>query len=177
MSNTTSTLDTNVKATCTVTIKTEPVAITSVTATPETMSIAEGKTGTITAKVAPSNAYPAASVTYMSGDSTIASVSSKGVVTGVKVGQTTITVSATQNGITLTDTVNVAVTEKPDVPTYTLVTSESQLTAGATVVLTSRNNGKIAGALSGSYLSPVDISINSSTTSFEEIPADGDLPF
>ncbi len=54
------------------------------------MTVYVGKTGTITAKVLPEGAVQ--SVTFKSSDTTIATVNSKGVVSGLKIGQATITV-------------------------------------------------------------------------------------
>jgi len=73
----------------------EPVAATGVKAN-ESLEVKVGKTASITATVEPSNATDKA-LTYTSKDEKVATVSDKGVVTGVAVGNTTITVSLTSN--------------------------------------------------------------------------------
>ncbi len=68
------------------------VAVTGVTVSPTTASIAAGATTTLTATVAPSNATNK-NVTWTSSNTAIATVSTAGVVTGVAAGSATITVT------------------------------------------------------------------------------------
>lgn len=70
-----------------------------------TTSLVVGANETLTATVAPTNATDK-TVTYKSSDATIASVDSKGKVTGVKAGTADITVT-TANGKTAKCTVTV----------------------------------------------------------------------
>ena len=72
-----------------------PVAATGVKAN-ASLEVKVGKTASITATVEPSNATDKA-LTYTSKDQAIATVSDKGVVTGVAVGDTTITVALASN--------------------------------------------------------------------------------
>lgn len=109
-------------ATCAVTVNeatsTETVDVTGVTLTPKTLTLEEGKTSTLTATVAPSNASDK-TVSWTSSEPTIATVDQNGKVTAVKAGQTNITVT-TNNG-NKTDTCAVTVTTKTvDVQSITL---------------------------------------------------------
>lgn len=74
------------------------------------ISIVEDDTFTLTAEKYPANA----SVTFSSGSDLVATVTSGGVVTGEGAGNTIITASITQNGVTYTDTCTVIVTAKPE---------------------------------------------------------------
>lgn len=89
---------------CEVTV-TAPVAVTGVTLNLNTASVAEGKTVTLTATVAPANAANK-NVTWSTSDPSIATVSN-GVVTGVAAGTATITVTTADGGHTATCTVTV----------------------------------------------------------------------
>lgn len=69
------------------------VPVTSVSVSPTSATISVGATESLTATVSPSNATNK-SVTWSSGDTSIATVSSSGVVTGLVPGSTTITATA-----------------------------------------------------------------------------------
>ena len=73
-----------------------PVAVTGISVSPETMILKVGEEGTITATVAPSNATNK-NVTWISSDETVATVDGNGVVTGIKGGTATITVTSVAN--------------------------------------------------------------------------------
>lgn len=86
----------------------EYVVATELTVTPQEVELTEGSTTTISALVSPSNAKRA--FTYTSNNDSVAKVSDKGVITAVKEGTATITVTETYSK--LTKTVKVTVTEK-----------------------------------------------------------------
>ena len=96
----------SLKATVTVTVKenTNIVKPTGVSISPSTLSLAAGKTGTLTATVTPSNATDK-TVTWSSSNESVATVSS-GTVTAVGAGTATIT-ATTSNGLKSTATVKV----------------------------------------------------------------------
>lgn len=91
--------------------KVTTVEVTGVTVNPTTATINVNGTKALTASVLPSNATNKA-VTWTSSDTTVATVSSTGVVTGKKAGTATITVK-TNNGKTATSKVTV----KAETPT------------------------------------------------------------
>ena len=78
------------------------------------VSVQEGSQTSITAKIRPNDAKNK-TLSWSSADPSIASVSSEGKITGVKPGNTTITVSTT-DGSGLMQTCKVTVTKKPDPP-------------------------------------------------------------
>lgn len=90
------------------------VAVTGVTLNKTETAIEIGATDTLVATIAPSNATNKA-VTFSTGDKAIATVDSKGVVTGVSAGTATITVKSTDGAKTATCTVTVNAPE-PEVP-------------------------------------------------------------
>lgn len=81
---------------------------------PSSVTIQEGNQTSITASIRPNDAKNK-TLSWTSADSSIASVSSEGKITGVKPGNTTITVSTT-DGSGLMQTCKVTVTKKPDPP-------------------------------------------------------------
>lgn len=101
---TVTTKDGSFTATCTVTVKT--VKATGVKVNEPSVTVKEGKTKTVTATVAPSNATNK-NVTWTTADASIAKVSQTGVITGVKEGTTTITVTTKDGGHKATVTVTV----------------------------------------------------------------------
>lgn len=82
------------------------IAVTGVTLNKSETSIEVGAIETLTATVAPANATNKA-LTWSSSDATIATVSSEGVVTGVKAGAATITVTTADGSFTATCAVTV----------------------------------------------------------------------
>lgn len=92
---TVTTKDGGFTATCTVTVKT--VKVTGIRVSNTTVTVKEGKSTPVTATVAPSNATNK-EVTWASENTSIAKVSQTGVITGVKAGTTTITVTTKDGG-------------------------------------------------------------------------------
>lgn len=82
------------------------VAVTGVTLAPATAEVKVGAKTTLTPTVAPANASNK-KVTYSSSDETVATVNSAGVVTGVKEGSATITVTTEDGGKTATSAITV----------------------------------------------------------------------
>ncbi len=115
----------NLTATCTVTVKKAP---TSVALDKTTLTLGVSQKKTLTATLTPSNS--ATYCTWTSSDTTIATVTSGGVVTGKKVGTATITVKTT-NGLTSTCTVTV----KKAPTAVTLDKTELSLKVGETYTL------------------------------------------
>jgi uncharacterized protein YjdB len=99
------TADGNITATCAVTVK--PVTVTGVTITTPVTSLLRGKTGTAKASVQPSAASQ--SVTWSTSNTSVATVSSSGVVTAVAGGSATITATSVADS-TKSASFNVSVT-------------------------------------------------------------------
>lgn len=85
--------DTNIKASCTVTVSAATVAVTSVTLDKTNLELAVNGTYILKATVAPNNASNK-EVTWSSSDATVAKVDGDGKVTALKDGTATITVTA-----------------------------------------------------------------------------------
>ena len=102
---TVTTVDGGFTATCAVTVSAATVAVTGVTVSPTSDSIAIGETLTLTATVAPENATNKA-VTWSTSEATVATVED-GVVTGVAAGDATITVTTVDGSFTATCDVTV----------------------------------------------------------------------
>ena len=85
---------------------TTTVPVTGVTVSPTTLTLSQGKTATLTATVSPSTATDK-TVTWTSSNTGVATVSSDGVVTGVKAGTATITATTNDGGKTATCSVTV----------------------------------------------------------------------
>ena len=105
----------NLTATVTVTVSENPniVKPTGVTVSPATLTLTEDDTSTVTATVTPSNAANK-TVTWTSADTSVATVSSAGLVTAVSEGTTTIT-ATTSNGLTAKVAVTVEGKEFPTI--------------------------------------------------------------
>jgi len=101
----TSVSNTNRSATCAVTVIAATVPASGVTLSPGSVTIKAGNTTTLTPTVAPANASNK-NVTWSSSNTAVATVAN-GVVTGVKGGSATITVTTVDGGFTATSVVTV----------------------------------------------------------------------
>jgi uncharacterized protein YjdB len=133
---------------------------TSVTVSPSTASVGVGETVQLTATVNPSNASPK-TVTWTTSNSSYATVSTSGLVTGVAAGTVTITATSTSNP-SLSSNCTVTVTAAPNV-TYQLVTATSQLAANDIVIIGKGRNASVTSS-SIYFLS------NNATSSSTSIP-------
>ena len=103
--------------TATINVSVANIDVTEITASDVTMIT--GETATISYTVTPSNATDS-SVTFTSANPAIATVDASGVVTGVAIGTTTITIASVSNP-EVTATINVTVTPDPNAVQFTLV--------------------------------------------------------
>ena len=131
----TSTYASSVKATCTVTVEEpSPIALQDITVSPAKIETFVGKSAQIATILSPNYVYPKANISYSSSNSGVASVTQEGLVKGVAIGETSITVTATQGNNVITKSIPVTVDASAE-PTYDLITSNSQLATGDTVVI------------------------------------------
>ena len=90
----------------TIDITVSNIAVTGVSLDPTSISIKAGKTATLVASVTPANAYNK-DVSFTSSNTSVATVTNAGVVTGVAAGNSTITVTTADGGHTATCAVTV----------------------------------------------------------------------
>ena len=102
--------------TATINVTVNGIDVTGITA--ENVTVVTGETATISYIVAPTNATDA-SVTFTSANTAIATVDADGVVTGVSVGETTITIASVSNP-EVTATITVTVTSNPNAVQFTV---------------------------------------------------------
>ena len=102
--------------TATINVTVNGIDVTGITA--EDVTVVNGETATISYTVAPAEATDP-SVTFTSADETIATVDENGVVTGVSVGETTITITSVSNP-EVTATITVTVTSNPNAVQFTV---------------------------------------------------------
>lgn len=123
-------------ATCTVTVTepAAPVAVTGVSLNKSTTSIYVGASETLTATVAPADATNKA-VTWSSNNTSVASVNN-GVVTGVAIGQATITAKTVDGNFTATCAVTVETAPIINVTGVTLNKTSLELQVGKNETLT-----------------------------------------
>jgi pectate lyase len=110
-------------ATCaiTVNISTSTVSVTGVTVSPTSSAITTANgTVQLTATVAPANATNK-SVSWTSSNTSIATVSSTGLVTGIANGSATITVKTNDGAKTATCTINVSISTTPPTPSTDMI--------------------------------------------------------
>ena len=119
-----------------VTYTAEDVHVTSVSLNKNTLSMEEGDTEQLTETVLPNNATDK-SVTWSSNNTSVATVSSTGLVTAVSAGSATITVTTTDGGYTASCAVTVA---QPTYSQYKLATS---MQVGKTYIVSDGNSGTV----------------------------------
>lgn len=120
----TSNSDPDVYGECVVTVNAAVVPVESVTVDPEEVSVDVGDTTTLTATIEPENATDQ-SITWESGDTSIATVNEQGVVTGVAVGDCTIYAYSSNREIYGTCQVFV---DEPIIPVTNIVIDPDTLT-------------------------------------------------
>ena len=107
---------------CDITVISSGVSVTGVTLNESALSLEENETSTLVATVLPANADDK-SVTWTSSDTSVATVSSAGVVSALKAGTATITVRTTDGGFTASCTVTVTAPVVQTNFTFTIDTS------------------------------------------------------
>jgi len=159
---TVTTEDGNRTATCVVTVKPKVISVTGVSLDYSSLTITEGDSQALTATVSPINATDK-SVTWSSSNSSVATVSSTGVVTGKAAGNATITVKTTDGGKTATCAVTVkaktiAVTGVSLDKTALSMTVGDTQTLTATIIPSNATNKSISWSTSNSSVATVSSS-------------------
>ena len=124
----------NLSASCSVTVKQSSVLATSVSLNKTSTELIEGNTMQLTATVLPSNATNK-TVTWSTSNSSVATVSSNGLVTAKAVGNATIT-AMTTDGSNLSASCSVTVTQNVLATSITLNKTSAVLTEGNSTQLT-----------------------------------------
>ncbi len=113
---TATTADGSKTAACTVTVTNgSTVAVTGVNLSPASLSLVASATGTLTATLSPANATNQA-LAWSSSNTSIATVNSSGIVTGVAAGSATITVTTADGGKTASSAITVTAPSGPPSP-------------------------------------------------------------
>ena len=114
----------------------ETVSVTGVTLNKSTTSLETGQTEQLTATVAPANASDK-SVSWSSGSTSVATVSSSGLVTAVSAGTAVITVTTTDGSYTASCTVTVTA------PVMTQYRVTDTMVAGKSYLIANGNSGSV----------------------------------
>ena len=119
----------------TITITVSNIAVTGVSLDPTSISVAAGKTATITATVLPANVYNK-NVIFASSNTGVATVTNAGVVTGIAAGKATITATTQDGGKTATCAVTVT-SSSASTGFFTIKTSDvtSTYSSGSTITV------------------------------------------
>lgn len=167
-------------ASCAVTVKAKVIPVQSVSLDKTSITMTEGDTQTLIATVAPSNATDK-SVTWSSSNTSVATVSSSGVVTAKAAGTATITVTTNDGGKKATCSVTVAPVAVTGVTlnksSLSLYQNDSE-TLVATVLPSNASNKNVSWSTSNSSVATVTTNgqvtaISSGTATITVTTADG----
>ena len=139
-------------------------AVTGVSLNKSETEITEGQTETLVATVAPDNAS-IKDVSWTSSDPTVATVDSKGVVTAVKAGTTTITVTTSEGSFTATCdvTVKAAVAKSYPEGTYKGIVTVNSANFDLVIAIGNKTNGLVSVKLSNAEAGATSISYDEET--------------
>ncbi len=164
-----STIDSSISASATITVTNIPVAVTGLNVNESSIDVSIGGKKQITASVTPSSATNK-NLSYLSNNTSIAVVSESGLVTGVSIGSTSITITTLDGGFS--KNVNVSVTEAtgPEDETpgtdWKRVTSLSGLTSGGYYVFMGGSTSKfvMSSSNAGKFQNKVDLAYATNAT-------------
>ena len=106
----TSTVDSTIKGSIEIEVV-EPPHVDLLSISASDIALEEGESASIEVETNPSSVYPIPSYRFLSNDEGVATVSDDGEVVAVAPGETTVSIIATQGGITLSHTIKVSVSE------------------------------------------------------------------
>ena len=157
---TVTTEDGNKTASCAVTVKERVYPVNGISLDNTTLSLTEGNSQTLTATITPTNATNK-NVSWSSSDASVASVNQNGLVTAIKAGIATITVTTEDGNKTASCAVTVKERVYPvngislDNPTLTLTEGDSQ-TLTATITPTNATNKNVSWSSSDASVASVN---------------------
>ena len=141
------------------------VPVSGITIDPQTVSLPEGNTATLTATVSPSNASDP-SISWQSSDDTIATVSTNGTVTAIATGTAIITATTTDGGFTAASEITVFI-PTVDVTGISVNPQTLNLAEGDTSVLTA--------TVSPANATNTSITWSSSNSTIASVDTDGNI--
>jgi uncharacterized protein YjdB len=152
----------------TVTAPAPPPVLTSVTVAPSIQSIFVGSALTLVASPKDQNGNAiAATVTWGSSATGVATVDATGGVTAVSAGTATITATAVAGGVTTTGTSVITVSDATPVLTSVVISGPSTVSAGSTITLSAsprdQNGGAIAARVRWTSATPARATIDVNT--------------
>ena len=150
------------------------VKVTGVTLNKTTLTLTEGESEKLTAKVKPSNATNK-DVTWSSNKKTVVTVDSKGNVKAVKAGTATITVTTKDGKYTETCKVTVKAKTTPENPTVTDVKVTGVTLNKTTLSLTEGDSSKLTATVAPSNATNKNVTWKSSNTSVATVDASGNV--
>lgn len=165
----TSTVDSSISASATITVTNIPVAVTGLNVNESSIDVSLGGKKQITASVTPSSATNK-NLSYLSNDTSIAVVSESGLVTGVSVGSTSITITTVDGGYSKNVAVNVSEVTSPEEKTpgsdWKRVTSLSGLTSDGYYVFMGGSASKfvMSSSNAGKFQNKVDLAYDTNAT-------------
>ena len=150
-------------------VESEPITIipvTGVSLSETTVGLYEGETHSLSATVSPDNATNK-NVTWSSKDTSVATVSSSGLITAVGEGDTTITVTTEDGGFT--DSVTVLVEKDPNVPVTGVTISPTTLN------LNEGDTASVSATVSPSNATNKNVTYSSGNTTIATVSSTGSV--
>ena len=149
-------------ATCTVTVTGTSVPVTGVSLNRATLSLNTGETSALTATVAPATATNK-SVTWASSNTSVATVSSSGVVTAVGAGSATITVTTQDGGFTASCAVTVSQSVSGSMSAEDVTVLSIAGTAASQLTVSGMNLASLAASCNAQWVTAARVDTSGST--------------
>lgn len=152
-------------ATCAVTVTASTTPVSGVSLNNSSLTIKQGRSAMLSASVSPSNASNK-SVTWSTSASSVATVSSSGVVTGVAPGTAVITVRTADGGYTATCQVTVEADDTPtagNIAVEDLAVAAVQTSASAGIQAENVDSGSLSATSNSSWITGLSVDTSGST--------------